>query len=64
MTGEALILILLGIIGWFIIDMRDTYVNTSERMIIAFERIAAEVKSNTIKNAEQDVRIAVCEKGS
>lgn len=64
MTGEALILLLLGIIGWFIIDMRDTYVKTSERMIIAFEHIAEEVKSNTIKNAEQDVRISVCEKGS
>lgn len=64
MIGEVLISSLLIIIGWFIVDMRETYVKTSERMINAFEHIAEEVKSNTIKNAEQDVRISVCEKGS
>lgn len=62
--GEAFIVVLIGTIGWFIVDMRNTAIKSADKMVSAFEHMADEVKENTIKIAEHEVRITVCEKGS
>lgn len=62
--GELFIGFLIAIVGWFVIDMRNTAIKSADKMVTAFEDMAREVKANTIKIAEHEVRINICEKGS